>query len=300
MPFDVLEIDTDSGYLLNGRPLPSGKDRKLIEDWVDEQSLDFPTDCPYCGSKLRSAGHEDTERSPCSGLESQEAIVVAECPCCAFSRCEWRRDGETSDGCPPSTWVCQLSRLAEYPDQLPYQCHTELAQHLKRHPDAWHSLSPKRMELLVADIFRANHRAAEAMHVGSPNDGGVDVIFIDSDEARWLVQVKSHVRSDPSEGVGTVRNLLGTILLDGTLNGIVVTNADHFTYRAFEAASRASERGYRIRLVDKGKLNRMLDPMLPYGQWREFLRRHRPDLVGQLGAGWPNPDQLTLDDYLPM
>ena len=198
-------------------------------------------------------------------------------------------------GCPTSEWECQLSKLDEYQDRLPYACETELLQYLRLHPASWHALDPKQMELLVAEVFRANYRPSEVLHVGRPDDGGVDVIFVDSDRGKWLVQVKSHAYSSASEGVGTIRNLLGAILLEGALRGVVVPNADHFTYRACEAAGRAQEKGYTIRLIDKGKLNRMLDPLLPCGCWRQFVRRRRPDWLRRFGAEWPNPDQLTLN-----
>ena len=52
----------------------------------------------------------------------------------------------------------------------------------------------------------------------------------------------------------------------------LVSTADHFTYRAYEAVARAKEIGKIIQLIDRGKLNRMLGPMLPDRPWRSIIK----------------------------
>jgi hypothetical protein len=53
------------------------------------------------------------------------------------------------------------------------------------------------------------------------------------------------------------------MLLEGVCHGIVVSTADHFTYRAYQAANRATEIGMTVKLIDKGILDRMLEVVLP-------------------------------------
>ena len=61
--------------------------------------------------------------------------------------------------------------------------------------------------------------------------------------------------------------------LKRSLKGIVVSTADHFSYRAFEAVGRAKELGCEIRLVDKGILNRMCSSLLLLDRpWLSFFR----------------------------
>jgi hypothetical protein len=112
----------------------------------------------------------------------------------------------TGEGCPPppEQRAC-ISKLREFNTRLPDSCSTELAQYLRSKPDGWHRYDPKRFEKLVADIFRANHASSEVIHVGKPDDGGVDVILIDSANEQWLAQVKRRERQDSSEGVSTIR-----------------------------------------------------------------------------------------------
>ena len=62
--------------------------------------------------------------------------------------------------------------------------------HIRRDTSRLHFVDPKRFEKFVADVFRANYTNAEVVHVGKPNDGGVDVLLIDAQEEQLIVQVK--------------------------------------------------------------------------------------------------------------
>jgi hypothetical protein len=142
-------------------------------------------------------------------------------------------------------------------------------------------MNPHRLEELVAAIFKANYKDCEAIHVGKPDDGGIDVVFVDSGERQWLIQVKRRENPQSSEGVGVIRNLLGAMLLENSSYGILVSTANHFTFRAKEAVDRARDLGKVIRLIDRGKLDRMLAPMIPDRPWLDFLRSHYPELAGR-------------------
>lgn len=69
------------------------------------------------------------------------------------------------------------------------------------------------------------------------------------------------------------------MLLENSSYGMIVSTADYFTYRAYEASQRAQEKGYVIELVDRGKLNRMLDAVLPGKHWPEVLEREYADII---------------------
>ncbi len=88
------------------------------------------------------------------------------------------------------------------------------------------------MERLVAGIFRANFRNVDVVHVGRPGDQGIDVLFVDAQSCRWLIQVKRRQSADHVEPFETVQRLLGTLLLNQSLHGIVASNANHFSFAA--------------------------------------------------------------------
>jgi hypothetical protein len=196
-------------------------------------------------------------------------------------------------------YVSYLSKIKDFTNSLPEVCSTEFAQWARRNPNVWHTINPHSLERLVADIFRVNYLDAEVFHVGKPCDGGVDVLFIDTGGKQWLIQVKRREDPNSSEPVDTVRKLLGTMFLEGASYGIVVSTADHFTYHAYADANRAKERGVVVKLIDRGKLDRMLDPVLPDRPWVTALKADYPDLVNHFTQQIPSPRQLRLFKKLP-
>lgn len=269
---------------INGLPIAGPAQASLVRDWFEHLFVSL-TACPCCSSQLANAHLEcttddlmrmDGEARHAQRFETHEVLWY--CSNCRY----WQYHHHFSvirnsilQGCGED--ACYISKLREFDERVPEECGTELSQLLRRSPAKWHSLDPEGMEKLVAEVFRANYAHADVMHVGRPDDGGIDVIFVDSAGKQWLIQVKRRESPSAVEGVATVRNLLGTMMLEGCMQGVVVSTADHFSYRAYEAAGRAAELGWTIRLVDKGKLDRMVGALLPQAPWMEFVKSHYPD-----------------------
>jgi hypothetical protein len=171
----------------------------------------------------------------------------------------------------PQTAFLLSSIAARFAKDFPNGCSQELAQYLRQHPSFWHEMKPAQLEKLVADIFKANYHGAEAIHVGKPYDQGVDVIFIESNGTRWLIQVKRRERPTPSVGFSTLQSILGALALDGARNGIIVSTADAFSFYARKGRQCAEQEGFIVQFVDKGKLNRMIAPLLPHTPWNEIF-----------------------------
>lgn len=280
---------------LNDRMLTSEEDRDLVCDWVLSE-LTLVHKCPYCQTQLWQGYHaEDLDRHN----EWVERLSIAECPRCAYWYAEWYQDlGQGDMGCPTAEWEANLSKLCEFSSVLPDGCHSELSQHLRANPNLWCSLSPRKLEELVADVFRSNFIHSEVMHVGKPGDGGIDVVFVDSGEKRWLIQVKRREKLNAAEGVETIRNLLGVMVLEDSHFGAVVSTADHFTYSAFKAKQQAFKKGYTISLLDRGRLDRMVEPLLPTCQWCDLIKKRKPEWLSLLCDKIPDRRQLTFKDYL--
>lgn len=229
--------------------------------------------CPYCRVPLRLAEHresdDDYENTFTCGLE-----YCSNCQYWRWHHLESRLVGRYSVDV--YEYTSFLSKLRDFSDKLPEGCASELAQWVRRNPKRWHTIAPYRLEKLVADIFKATYKHAEVTHIGKPDDGGVDVLFVEASEKQWLIQVKRREKPKHAEAVGTIRNLLGAMLLEGSSWGIVVSTADHFTYRAYQAVNRAKERGMYVKLVDRGGLNQMLGSVLPDRPWLVALRTAYP------------------------
>ncbi len=241
--------------------------------------------CLYCNSLLLSHQVADGDsRWNDEGDYVEEADEFAQvysleyCPNCRYWR--WHHiDVFTSFAGVEHTYKGYLSKLKEFDNRLPEDFTQEFARWIRADERRWHSMLPKGLEQLVSDIFRYTYHPAEVIHVGRPDDGGVDVVFVESEDRKWLIQVKKRESPKCSEPVSTVRNLLGAMVLENSSYGMIVSTADHFTYRAYEAVQRASEKGFIIELVDRGKLNRMLEAVLPVNPWLEVLKKEYPNLA---------------------
>lgn len=187
-----------------------------------------------------------------------------------------------------------ISKLRMFDPTLPNGCVSEMCQYIRRNPAWWNSASPLALEVFVADILRANYRSAEVFHVGQPNDGGVDVLFIDAEKHKWLIQVKRRESPTASEGVNTLRNLLGVMVLKESKFGIVVSTADHFSYQAQQGTRKAKELGYTIELYDRGQLNRLLDQQMPDRPWYDVVHQQLPSMLPVLERRLPSSFQLPL------
>lgn len=189
-----------------------------------------------------------------------------------------------------------LSKIREFADRLPEGFVFEVAQWVKKNPDNWHTISAVSFEKLVAAIFRANYQDAEIFHVGKPDDGGKDVIFIDSGKRQWLIQAKRRMKSGVAEPIETLRNLLGTMAIEGSQYGIIASTADHFTYKAYEAANRVKEKGILIKLLDKGKLSRMLENVVSMERpWYNILKEDYPDIAEYFSKQIPSKKYVQLE-----
>ena len=273
---------------------------RTIERRFDKSGSSFPFlrgGCPYCRQLTQpfsfervAAGQQHINDVP----DFYEEGGMEWCPSCAYWRLHHQKAVYLGRGGHLFGYEGWESKLQSFKEVLPKGLSPAFAQYLRRHPSTLRRLNPTRMEKLVADIFKANYGYADVMHVGGPGDGGVDVLFVESEDKKWLVQVKRRSSTDKTEGVTTVRNLLGVMASEGELRGIVVSSANRFTRPAIDFRRKSARQGFVIDLVDKGKLLRMLEPSLPDRPWRSHTDSISPRLTCHLTASIPSTRQLGL------
>ena len=191
------------------------------------------------------------------------------CPKCAF----WQiflYDYTCGDDEIYQSWCYAISKKKEFDTDITDECKSEIAQSIRRNKSLWNSMDPKELEIFVKVIFSSFYNNCDVYHIGKPYDKGIDILYIDSDKKEWLIQVKRRKKIPSSEGISTIRNLLGTLVLEGKKCGIVVSTADHFTHEACKNVNRLRDLGYTIKLIDKHKLDLMLDPLIPKEPWLDF------------------------------
>lgn len=261
--------------------------------------------CPFCNHNLISCGDEEYTDSWIENPVREYNLWY--CRNCRFWQWYYyadefgyaehvRRYMDAFAPIPPEQ-TAFISKLREFDVRLPSSCNEELAQYLRSNPNKLNTYNPQKFEKLVTDIFKANYKNAEVIHVGKPDDGGVDIFFIDSDDQQWLVQVKRREKLESSEGVTTIRNLLGAMILEGKTQGVLVSTADHFTLRAKQAVNKAKGIGFYIELIDKGALNRMIEPILPDRPWFEPIKVINPKLADLLLKQISSDNQPSLFDF---
>jgi hypothetical protein len=102
-----------------------------------------------------------------------------------------------------------------------------LRSYIEENPNKIYSIHDKKMEQLVASVFR-DFFQCEVEEVGKSHDGGVDLILIKSD-VPTIIQVKRRMSSKKVESVKEIRDLLGASMLTESRNCMFVTTADHFS-----------------------------------------------------------------------
>lgn len=244
----------------------------------DYWTLRTRTHCPYCRHELDYAVFEDND-------EREFGIALESCSRCNYWNWHYFAYAHISRwNLTAYAYTTYLGKLREFDEKLPDGCVEEIAAWIRRNPKRWHTIHPTSFEKLVADIFRANYHSANVQHVGKPDDGGIDVIYIDADQNQWLVQVKRREHGTSVESISTIRNLLGTMLLENASHGIVVSTADHFSYRAYEAVNYAHKIGMTIRLIDRRALDQMLTGILVDKPWLDPLKQNFPEFISYLKA----------------
>jgi hypothetical protein len=104
----------------------------------------------------------------------------------------------------------------------------QLVERLALDPSLVHSLTPSQFEELICDRLQA--MGLEPKRVGGTfqKDGGIDIIFWSRQPVPFpllgAAQVKHHRESSTKEGVGSVRDLAGTIAGHPFNVGVLVTN----------------------------------------------------------------------------
>jgi hypothetical protein len=289
--YDLLEIGPDDEVTINGEVQPE----TVRPD--DVRGGGAGPHCEYCGGRTDSELWErpdaDEDWEAWHGWKWSIIVSCEYCRSWRWSRSEGiRQEGYTD--LPPVYELHCVSKLRQFDGTLPDSLNTELAGYLRRHRDGWNQFSPAALERIVTDILRANFRDAEVVHVGRPDDGGVDVLFVDAEGPEWLVQVKRRLDPGGAEGVGTLRNLLGAMVIERSLRGLIVSTADRFSTRARAAADDAKQLGYEIRLADRGILDRMLEPVLPVMPWLDVMKGLDGEVAQEYSPEFISREQLSF------
>ena len=205
--------------------------------------------CPYCGTTLQHVEGPAASRFPvervefrlcrgCGWWDAEESLVL---------------DQEAGSNHYVAKSIHRRPVLREFSVGAGDAPLEGLIRHIASHPDELRDISPRQLEDLVGAVF-GEYMDCEAIHVGGPNDEGVDLLLVGGDQ-KYAVQVKRRYR-DAAEAVSGVREFIGAMLLQGIIRGLFVTTANRYSPQAEAAARKAEEKGIVecIKLYDATKL----------------------------------------------
>jgi restriction endonuclease Mrr len=140
-----------------------------------------------------------------------------------------------------------------------------------------YEVHPRKLEELVASVFGA-HFDCHVEHVGRSNDGGIDLVVVDSDNP-LLVQVKRRKHESHVEGPDLVREFIGAVYMKGADRGAIVSTARRFSPSAQENARRVTtHRNFKqFDLINFDRLRDMLrlTPPTDPDPWRKHVEALR-------------------------
>ncbi len=149
----------------------------------------------------------------------------------------------------------------------------ELGTHLRRSYADVFSISPRRFEELIEDVFK-QHGYRTRLTAASRDDG-VDIYFLDLDgEPKAIVEVKRYAQNR-KVGLGLVDRLIGVQLRKGVSKAIMVTSSTFTTPAQSASVAVTSQGQYALDLIDAqgvlqllGVYNAALPPLsVVLGKW---------------------------------
>lgn len=263
--FDLV-LNENWEWYVNDKRIKRKHHESLGDEFYNHSNLAIEA-CPFCKIPMKRNWHSQRDK-PDDDFE-YEKFILKFCIKCAY----WKFSGlESSQQCMDSpTNIIASSLAAKFEKNTPDGCSSELAQYIIRNPHFLNEIRPQRLETLVADIFKQNHKHCEVRHVGGPGDLGVDVLFIDNEKTKWLIQVKRREKAEKPEGFSTLQSILGTLLLADEKHGIIVSTSGSFSRPLEKQRGVALEKGYVVKLIDKSLLTQMVGSLVPNTPWKQFF-----------------------------
>lgn len=225
------------------------------------------TICPYCSSRLVSVkGFRKDFKEGYSW--SRYTGSGSECNNCMWW--QYHTHDCSSSYRTHQVWTTYQAIIYEF-NVMELQRHiVDVRLEIAKETIDFTNLSPRDLELVVGSVL-SDHLNRKVRHVGGPGDRGIDLLVVE-DEQPIIVQVKRPMDTDKKVDVSVVRELVGTIVLEGMNKGLVVTTARDFTAPAMEAAARAKTRGIEIDLYNQHRLRELLNLTEPREKpWLEFI-----------------------------
>lgn len=260
---DELELLESAGPQLILAPLPvelSPESPQLFvwrewdREWYRNRNQWLKSlNCIYCNAPLKVADSVVYPPDQDTHLDT-EYYLEAVCCLCGWAKRRWASFHTEMPGINSGRWAT-FRQMRSFEISDPQIALHELASHLKRRYTDIHSITPRRFEELIAEIFRS--LGWDATLTQQTRDNGVDIyLFNGSSGSQAIVECK---RYKNTVGIEMINRLLGVQLAMGQDRAYLVTSSKFSRPAQARAQSpEISKRGFELNLIDAEQLLRHL------------------------------------------
>lgn len=213
--------------------------------------------CPYCSARLVQLPHDRFLMK--NRLNLEKPVAFGACGTCGF----WYVESHFQGLVHAIDITYHIAALKSFSINDPELALTHLLHHISGHVSDINTISPRRFEELVAQVYR--DLAYSVRLTQQSRDGGYDLVLLERtgyDQGRGdsqiIVECKRYAQ-DRNITVGIVRQLLGVQLELGVKRAKIVAST-RFSQPAIQSAQKVSNghSGYELELVDIQRLAEML------------------------------------------
>lgn len=198
--------------------------------------------CPFCKRKIENIVYQkhnyDTPEWLFGSFEQSEYVI--QCQSCGWWEYKYSNCSDAIiDGIRASDAEYSSAILKSYDEDsidIPVKA---LREYIAKNPNVIYKINAHKMEDLVRSVFSDFFPACTVKKFGQTRDGGRDGLLIDENGQQFLLSIKRRELPNATEGVSTLRDLIGATIVEDNVNGcIVVSTADHFSKSAKDYAEK--------------------------------------------------------------
>lgn len=178
--------------------------------------------CIYCQKEICWASQK-LQDFQMFGHDWREGFIttrVTICPFCGFWHIQ--EIGNFQDRMYEKVYISILKEFSISDIEAPLN---KIENYLSKRPEDIYLIDPKKLEELVGHMLK-EYLDCEVQLTKSSRDGGIDLICIDSERGKRLVQVKRY-KKDRKITVNAIRELAGVILRENATKGLFVSTSGY-------------------------------------------------------------------------
>lgn len=236
--------------------------------------------CPFCKRKIENIVYQkhtyDAPEWLFGSFEQSEHVI--QCQACGWWEYKYSNCSDAiMDGIRASDVEYSSAILKSYDEDsidIPVKA---LREYIAKNPNVIYKINAHKMEDLVRSVFSDFFPLCTVKKFGQTRDGGRDGLLIDENGQQFLLSIKRRESPNATEGVSTLRDLIGATIVEDNVNGcIIVSTADHFSKSAKDYAGKVLSKNIitTFDLIDCKEFLRITDltrNKLPIA-WKKLLK----------------------------